>query len=95
MKKLHPLILLVLIMLLLLSGLEPLFAETSDDIYGLQIGEIEISGNMRTRDRTILRIGRVETGEILAPGTMCGPAKYRSGSASRCPSGNLMRRSPT
>lgn len=70
MKKIHPLILLVLITLLLLSGLEPLFAETSDDIYGLRIGEIEISGNTRTRDRTILRIGRVETGEILAPGTI-------------------------
>ncbi|MGC9313326.1 MAG: POTRA domain-containing protein [Sediminispirochaetaceae bacterium] len=70
MKKIHPLILSVLMILLLLSGLGPLFAETSAEVYGLRIGEIEISGNTRTRDRTILRIGRVETGEILGPGTI-------------------------
>lgn len=68
MKRIHQLLLFVL--MLLLTGVGALAAESSDEIYGLRIGEIEISGNTRTRDRTVLRIGRVETGEILVPNTI-------------------------
>ncbi len=66
MKRIHLLILFVLLM----NWGVTLPAEGSDTIYGLRISEIEISGNTRTREGAILRIGSVNPGEILEPGTI-------------------------